>query len=77
MEVLQKYISATNKRFTLRRKWQNDGVERSHKITSCYKELCKYDVTSVFGIELKILKAHVGSPNYNLIPALRSAHADH
>ena len=26
---------------------------------------------------LKILKAYVGSPNYDLLAALRSAHADH
>ena len=44
---------------------------------SCWKELCNYDVTSVFGIELKILKAHVGSPNYDLPAALQSAHAGH
>ena len=34
-------------------------------------------MTSLPYLELKILKAHVGSPNYNLLAVLRSAHAGH
>ena len=40
-------------------------------------KLCNYDATSVFGIELKVLKALVSSPSYDLLLVLRLAHTGH